>query len=617
MDIGGPGGRQGNTMQMAMPPHAAHQVRQNMQREEFDRFNAPPPGQYNQQQQQQQYIPPMQQQSMAPMSMGHMIAMQQLQGGAADPRFLGGRVINRSTPPMMIHPGNGRPGSVTSSLGSPRHNMEVAAAQPSCMNTLFGGQVKSGKKKKTSMSDAIRACNQVDPPTADADFEIKLPSHYNNINVSRQFVPPTPPPQQQQPKMKMEPSASAAATATSTPSSTTTTSRFGNAMQAFQCNGVRGPGHKFDYKVNAASAGIAANEDSISDHDSFDDKTFIMDMDDVTPAPASKKKISHSRKKKAASSPAAFSKSKAPLGEIQEKNSDKDYESAEESFEPAQQHHHVASLESSEDSKDATYSEVASKPRRSKKQREVSAGPMIEVATPPETPPTPEVAPIPEVQQRRAAASPSPLMMFPTGRFVRHAAPSMLMNLQQQPSYSSAMNAFQQGGEMDPSDEAVADMEARGMESSRQRSSRQSRKNSKTKPTITMQPEFSAQEQAQLVQNIRDICIRATPELNGEQFPSFDENSLKPKHHPDGRTVSPELSEFSSGGENKQRLANNKDKKKKKKSSKTKAKANKDGEEKMDKQDKKERKAKKEKRKKKKAAAAERARALAVLEAPM
>jgi hypothetical protein len=120
---------------------------------------------------------------------------------------------------------------------------------------------------------------------------------------------------------------------------------------------------------------------------------------------------------------------------------------------------------------------------------------------------------------------------------------------------------------------------------------------------------FTAQDQALLVQSIREICLRATPELD-EEYPSFDEPKPKDegksksrrKSKPEGRTSSPELSEVSgcSNGENEQQTAN-KDKKKKSKK------------DKKSKKEKEERREKKEKRKKKLARERERV-TLSVLE---
>ncbi|KAL3914798.1 MAG: hypothetical protein SGILL_005950 [Bacillariaceae sp.] len=604
-------------------------IRQHMQQDEWTRFNAPPPNEsmhYQAEQRQHNMAPSPR---AAPMSMGHMIAMQ------GDPRFFN-QGMRAPPPPVMVEPGC-FPAHVPSPMNSPNGRsqsrmQEYEAAQPGCMDTLFGSQVKSDKKAS-------------DPPT-DTAFGIKLPSHYSKFMASEGT------------KNKEKPSP------------------MGNAMQVFHCNGVRGPG-KFTFQPKmpqchgGATFGKAASKttsngdppvDDISVHDSFDDKTFIMDMDVVAVPPHKKKgRRKKTSRQKSMSKIKEEVKPKDSLEEIREQNSA--YESAEEGFAPAvQELVQPKATSESEDSKNITYEEVvATKTRRSKKQRDtVSAGPVISIAShSPETVPSDNAV---DSELEEASILPGA---------VQKVNDQVAMERQQaQMEALAALQAAQQQHLSRVSPETVAGMSMAGVsvggyvEMERQKAQREAlaalqalqqaqalqqeqqdalmaaygppprTKSRSRKPKSQTHSQlvraagpsgnngFTAQDQALLVQNIRDICLRATPELDA-RYPSFDEPEpkdgaptkpkSKSKKKREDRTSSPELSEVSgtSNGENKQSAANksaaNKEKKKKKKSKK----------ENLSEEEKKAKREKKERKKRKKALselAEQQRRAMSVLE---
>jgi hypothetical protein len=116
---------------------------------------------------------------------------------------------------------------------------EVAAPNVSCMNTLFGSSVKTQHRNESRVSSmaAIR-CHQLDPSTAELELSIKLPDYYTDhlkstgVNVVEED--------------SVGPSLEA---------SVVGSPMVANPMQAFHCNGVRGPGKKFDYSCTSPGIG--------------------------------------------------------------------------------------------------------------------------------------------------------------------------------------------------------------------------------------------------------------------------------------------------------------------------------------------------------------------------
>lgn len=116
---------------------------------------------------------------------------------------------------------------------------EVAAPNVNCMNTLFGSQVKPPTKESMVSRMGAISCHQVNPSTTELELNIKLPNYYTeHLNSTGKNV-------------AME--AKSVEASQDKPSSMK--SLVSNPMQAFHCNGIRGPGKKFDY--SCTSPGIS------------------------------------------------------------------------------------------------------------------------------------------------------------------------------------------------------------------------------------------------------------------------------------------------------------------------------------------------------------------------
>jgi hypothetical protein len=183
------------------------------------------------------------------------------------------------------------------------HNdFEDAAAQNvSCMDTLFGSQVKPLRPTRR---------NRLDPSTTELDLKIKIPDHYTEHLKSTGKHHPAVARKSIQPSQDQN--------------SSIVKDLVGNPMQVFHCNGVRGPGTKFDY--SCTSPGMAqfrerqgllamalakkskrpslavqhpnfikgdgkAGTGQISPHDSLDDVTYLVE-NEYDP---SKQKVSHKK----------------------------------------------------------------------------------------------------------------------------------------------------------------------------------------------------------------------------------------------------------------------------------------------------------------------------------
>jgi hypothetical protein len=548
-DPGGPS----YAMQYAM-------IRQQMQQEEWMRFHAPPTGDqvHFQTKAPAEYVA-----VRPPVSMGQRISIGHNPTGRSfnegnylpfgsgpaprphlelphpSPRLAAHVIRNPTpTPPM---PRNVR------SAPTPNEEDFPPDGNVSCMNTLFGAQVKQHHR---SVSGTM-LCNQA-YPLSTPELDIKLPSHYHMARL-----------------MPDETNNTAVPIPESTKPSNPESTKPSNPMQLFLCNGVRGPPKKFDYSFKPAmpqchgnsdvfydalqeetlGTGPPVEQDVLSVHDSFDDKTFLMDVDIVTSQPQRKKKgqwreniaRGKSRKDKKALE-STIEECRPPVESMDSIEAAR--KSPNENLvvnltvqrQPIPYVHEpppkvVEELDIlSEDSKDAMYASVTNRKK------------------------------------------PSPINVFhqfsdPTGAFI--SPTDIIQKIASEDIFPSPVRVLENKVYMTPNQEypiepkSVSFPEKEPHWKSRSRrpktgSKSKSRRGKSSKKV--RDAELSAKDQAALAQSIREICLRATPELNGEDYPSFDEpkdgqgSDIRP-----GRD-SPDSETSGSGGENKQHVANEEEK---------------------------------------------------------
>lgn len=568
-----------------------------MQQDEWMRFNAPPVGDHIQFDTAAPTpyatgvpptgpLPP-------PMSMGHMISMQN------DPRF-----FNNGRSPVVFGQGmapshrahfdvpapspraavafGGRTVAPPPTPLSPRQSDRAALSKPkaaipattniSCMNTLFGGQVQP----QNSNFSGSMACNEVDPPT-NPDFDIKLPSRYTMDHFAVGVAT----------KKPVDPSNG--------------TSKFSNPMQIFHCNGVRGPPKKFDYSLKPKLPECHVNNDVFYDaveeenldgtnspgspeevlslHDSFDDKTYLMDVVDPSSAvlPPRKKKSTPKTKvtRKKTKSKKAQENTFLPETILEEREPQTtSFSQYFESRDPEP----ITSRDSIETFRNMTDSPVMKEPvapHKVQKKLDVIPFPaLLEEMLEPEIESEdskdamyasvthrrkPE--PINISQQRNVPAG----IRSPTDVVQKIGSRIIIPSPETIPPYEEVMDS----PVVKASARATAPRETTRSRSSKP-SSRSKSKSRRSKSVVkrTKDINFTATDQAALAESIRQICLEATPELNKEEFPSFDEPTSREQP---GRDSPASQTTTSSGGENQQEEAN-KEKKKKKKSKKEKSK---------------------------------------------
>ncbi|KAG7353824.1 hypothetical protein IV203_003179 [Nitzschia inconspicua] len=561
-------------------------IRQQLQHEEWMRFNAPPVGDRVHFDAGVPTGP-----RLPPMSMGHMISMQHEPGffqTSQPPAFgLGAIPSPRAnldhltpSPRAAVALAGGSPAQVKLPL-SPRKIAQVsssktmnpvlpAAPNVSCMDTLFGSQVQHQYPNVSG----IVACNQFDPPS-DQGFDIKLPSHYNIdrfVDAARKISDESSSPR-----------------------------KLPNPMQIFQCNGIRGPPKKFDYSFKPKLPECHANtdifydaleeespvsdppvpEDILSVHDSFDDQTFLMDVVDkgAVQLPPRKKKSTPRKKvaRKKTRQGEEPQEKKSPLRTVEETRKATSFEPFMEPREPEQS----PSRDSIEQNRELTDSPIKNMLNTSLKIQS--------------QPPVAPLQAIPkEILEPDIESEDSKDAMYASVTHRRNPDP---FNVSQYYSGTlgivSPMVAVQKiaSREIVPSPETTPPVVASrdppvaesllqpmipeqppnegGKSPSRSRSCKpKSRSKSKPRRSTSEKPshhiDFNATDQAALAQSIREICLKATPELNGEDYPSFDEPKPKDgklaacaaRDSPDSETTG------SSGAENEQQVANEKRRKK-------------------------------------------------------
>lgn len=548
-------------------------IRQQLQQEEWMRFNAPPVGD---QVHFETEVTPTTEYVAAParplVSMGHMVA------AGNDPRLLNNGNYQAFGPGLGPTPRPhfelpvpspraaafvGRnPAPPPSPLSSwadrsapkkaKKAVLPAAATNVSCMNTLFGAQVSQQHPNVSG----IMACNQVDP--TNLDFDIKLPSHYN----MDRFVE---------------------AIAAKSPTNSSNSTKLSNPMQVFHCNGVRGPPKKFDYSfkpklpechvntdifydaVQEENPGSdpSAGADILSVHESFDEKTFLMDIDVVTPPPQRKRKGTTKKKIARRKTPQPIlEENEVPRPKNVFKPTNEEYrdlvesrDSIEATREPASPPKQQTTLKvprqpvevtreaprvveepeiESEDSKDAMYESVTNRKK-------------------------PDPINVPQLYTGPAA------IISPKDVVQKIASRDIIPSPETVPDSSETKTTPQPEPGLESE---VVPLRARARKpSSRSRSCQpKTRSKSKSKRSESVQretkAELTATDQAALAKSIREICLKATPELNGEEYPSFDEQPKDdPKDLRPGRD-SPASETSGSGGENKQQVANKEEKKK-------------------------------------------------------
>jgi hypothetical protein len=574
-----PGG-QSYAMQCAM-------MRQQMQQEEWMRFHAPPTGDqvHFQTKAPIEYVI-----SRPPVSMGHRTSMRgdpsvrPFHNGNHSPVFGSGPSPRAQfelpgPSPRVAHQETRNPAPAPSLSRNDRsipqqQKIDVPVAPSvSCMSTLFGAQVKQQHQNDSR----TMLCYQADRPST-PELDIKLPSHYNlNRFVRDETNSPVVP--------------------------TSETTRLSNPLQIFQCNGVRGPPKKFDYSFKPALPRCHGNldvfydalqeetpvadppveEDVLSVHDSFDEKTFLMDVDIVTP--------STQRKKKGAW------KDKIAGGKTCKEKNTTDQNSPEPIVEDKVVPQHKEALE-------ATIEECRGP---------VNSRDSIEAAR--ESPPTKNVVINLKVQRQPVLAVPEPARKVldesdilsedskdamyasvtnrkksdPVKLFQQHSghaaiisATDIIQKIASRDIVPSPMTILENGEINTTPEQEYMEQESAFIQERkppRKQRSRHPKTRSKSKSTRgkscmkVRDTKLSATDQAALAQSIREICLKATPELNGEDYPSFDEP--KPKDMQGSKTQpgrdSPDSEAFdSSGGENKQQVGNE-EKKKKRRSKKEKS----------------------------------------------
>ena len=227
--------------QMAQRQAIQHNVRHQIQREEWDRFNAPPPednlyfqGQYScydgslPSNGYNSYIAPA---GNIPMiaNRGSIIYRGQQPYNQTDPPIP--RVINSTPIVTSSHNASARSNGNTPSFGSSEacnnvHSMPnndaksiEEEANVGCMGTLFGSSIKTHHSKPRTKKAGFINCNPLNISTSgEVDLDVDLPPHFVHPAQRR--------------------------------------------TNAFQCNGVRGPGKKFDYSCDKDPDYIKPNKES-------------------------------------------------------------------------------------------------------------------------------------------------------------------------------------------------------------------------------------------------------------------------------------------------------------------------------------------------------------------
>jgi hypothetical protein len=575
-------------------------IRQQMQQEEWMRFNAPPAGDqmhFDAGAAPTEFAPAA---SRHPVSMGTMISM------GNDPRFFNNGLYPPNGPGAMPFPRQqfqlpspsprgetgafaGGPLAPDQMPLSPRKNNRTPPSKSkmavlpsdtnvSCMNTLFGSQVKPQYPNVSG----IMACNQVDPPF-NPEVDFKLPPHFN-----------------------MDRFASGASK--KTPENTTGMSKLSNPMQVFHCNGVRGPPKKFDYSFKPKLPECHANrdifydaleeespgsdppapEDILSVHDSFDEKTFLMDVESPAPLPPRKKKSTPrkkvTRRKTRKSKDPKENLSPEPIMEEREPKSLKvGVDPMQESREPES----LPSRDSIEQNRD-----LLDSPQKTTKVVALDTQKTPVVALKVHKQPVCAIRQAPEVVPPEIESEDSKDAMYASVTNRKKPDPVHVPHQYTGPAaIISPKDIVQKIASRDfvPSPETVPANQSRDPPAeeahvgkmaqeapveerkppSRSRSCRpKSRSKSKTRRSKSAKKirvtELTFTDQVALAQSIRQICLEATPELNGDEYPSFDEPKPKDgeQEGQPGRDSPATESTGSSGGENKQQAANKEEKKK-------------------------------------------------------
>ena len=220
-----------------------------------------------------------------------------------------------------------------------------------CMNTLFGGTMATPRNRKAGTNTMGMTSNHMDSTTAEVDFNIKLPDHYKDFmkndnsphlmrtmkdgkgqgeneeshdDRSKNLVNDNsinPDPQSERPEVVTSMNSNNPMAAfqchgggRNVLDDNTKTTVLDPSI--FQCHGVRGPPKKFDYSCTPRVGQITNNIqrqgkgntghynrnlpdlDEMSFHDSFDEKSYVLDTNMFGPPPTLRQKVGRVQPKK-------------------------------------------------------------------------------------------------------------------------------------------------------------------------------------------------------------------------------------------------------------------------------------------------------------------------------
>jgi hypothetical protein len=326
----------------------------------------------------------------------------------------------------------------------------------------------------------------------------------------------------------------------------------------------------------------SVEHDALSVHDSFDDRTFLMALDVVTPQPQRTKnsawKEKFAREKPCKGTDTADNCSTELI--VENKNP-----KPKEALEPTIEKY----LESVE-SRDTI--EAARRESSPNKNLVINLKVQRQAAPPVHDPPSKVVGELEILSEdskdamyasvtNRKKTDPGNVAHHHTGPVTIISSIDIIQKIPSQDmdrspekkiENSESNTTFEKKHSIEPKSASLQEREpSRKLRSGRPSAGNKSKSKSKKPVKKVRDADLSAKDQATLAQNVRDICLRATPELDGEDYPSFDEP--EPKDLPGSKTRPGRDSPASemSGGENKQIVANE-EKKKKSRSKKEKSK---------------------------------------------